>query len=107
MPKSPPPITDSAWYWVQLFCIAGLAALMLIGPKYSLRQTQIERNLQGRQLAARSVTEGQPIGPPPAARPAPAVPLWPLYGALTLTLVVAWTRLLRIYAARRLQESSE
>jgi hypothetical protein len=46
-----PPLTDSPWFWLALFGIFGLAAMLAIGPKYALRQGGIETRFQNRQVA--------------------------------------------------------
>jgi len=48
-----PPLTDSAWFWMFLFCAAGLVALFAIGPRYGRRQSQLERQHQSREAIAR------------------------------------------------------
>ncbi|MCA9247016.1 MAG: hypothetical protein KDA42_07875 [Planctomycetales bacterium] len=45
------PITDSPWFWALLFSLVALIALQIMARKYSLRQTQIEQQYQGRQWA--------------------------------------------------------
>jgi len=91
-----PPITESPWYWVYLFATAGLIALLLAGPKYAVRQAQIEKNqadrLRAAQLASGADATAQPIrDQSPAAR----VVLWPLYLVLGAILILAWVNLIR------------
>ena len=97
-PNSPPPsITDSAWYWVYLFCTAGAVALLLAGPKFAVRQSQIERNGEDRLRVAHYVA-GQPIDISEQATAEPAttrITLWPLYVVLGCVLSVAWFNLWR------------
>lgn len=53
-PSAPPasaPLADSPWFWLLLFSIFGLAALVTVGPKYSLRQGGIETRFQNRETA--------------------------------------------------------
>lgn len=57
---SPPPLTDSPWFWLYLFSIAALAGLFLIGPKYYARQSQVERQYQGKVRAAQSESGAEP-----------------------------------------------
>lgn len=45
------PLTDSPWFWLLLFSTFALAALVTIGPKYSLRQGGIETRFQNRETA--------------------------------------------------------
>lgn len=41
-----PPITESPWFWLALFGGVGLLGVMVIGPKWVLRTSRIER-MQG------------------------------------------------------------
>ena len=90
-------ITDSPWYWVYLFCTAGAVALMLAGPKFAARQSQIERKYEARQQAAQIVAnqrfdvseiESQPLTET-------RIKLWPLYAVLGGVLSIAWFKLWR------------
>ena len=54
-------ITDSPWFWVELFSIVALLATTVIGPKFQQRQGQIERRFEGRQQAY-----SRPAGDPTA-----------------------------------------
>ncbi|MEO8498553.1 MAG: hypothetical protein ABI614_26115, partial [Planctomycetota bacterium] len=77
-------ITDSPWYWVYLFCTAGVVALLLAGPKFAARQSQIERNSEDRLHAAQLVAK-QPRNIAQQATEQPTatrVTLWPLYTLL-------------------------
>jgi hypothetical protein len=90
-------ITDSPWYWVYLFCTAGAIALVLAGPKFAVRQAQIEDNSQARQHAARHVAE-QSLSLAennPAPQSETRMQLWPLYVMLGIVLSVAWFNLWR------------
>jgi hypothetical protein len=52
---SRPGITDSAWFWVFVFCTIGLIGVVVISPKYDDRQKRLEARYEGRQrIAARS-----------------------------------------------------
>lgn len=89
-----PPITESPWYWVYLFCTAGLIALLLAGPKFSARQAQIERKYESRQHAAQHVAgrvseEADVVNPREGTR----ITLRPLYITLGTALGVAWVGL--------------
>ena len=99
MTNARPPITDSAWYWLYLFCTAGLVALMLMGPKFTPRQAQIERKYQGRQRAVQQVSGQNPNTPLSSARDT-SITLWPLYATLGVLLVLAWLNLLRNHFRR-------
>jgi hypothetical protein len=49
---APPSVTDSPWFWVMLFSLAGLAGLFTIGPKFEQREAAIEENFHARERAA-------------------------------------------------------
>ncbi|HUG70334.1 MAG TPA: hypothetical protein VMM76_21475 [Pirellulaceae bacterium] len=90
-------ITDSPWYWVYLFCTAGAVALLLAGPKFAARQSQIERNSEDRLQVARHVAEQRIDTREQTAEQATAtrITLWPLYVLLGGALSVAWFNLWR------------
>lgn len=98
-PSTPPKksITDSPWYWVYLFCTAGTIALLLAGPKFAARQSQIERNSEARLQVAQRVASQQNNTAEQNAelRTSTRVTLWPLYAALGFVLSVAWFNLWR------------
>jgi hypothetical protein len=52
-------VTDSPWFWVTLFCLAGLAVLLVARGQVDQRQTRIERQTQGRQRAAEMAATGE------------------------------------------------
>lgn len=86
------PLTDSPWFWIYLFATFGLVALFAMGPKYAERQSQLDRQLQGRQFAA-SREPGE------AARDPYSIPEDKLHDLrwlgypLAVALAVAWGRL--------------
>ena len=96
-------ITDSPWYWVYLFCTAGAVALLLAGPKFAARQSQIERNSGDRLHAAQHVAQQQrEIGEQQTPQStATRITLWPLYVALGCALAVAWFNLWRSHQRGR------
>lgn len=94
------PLAESPWYWAYLFCTGGLIALVVIGPKYALRQSQIEQNGQKRQWAAQ-LAAGRAVTDSPEPDVGQAVPLWPLFVLLGGCLGVAWIKLIRDHVRRR------
>jgi predicted histidine transporter YuiF (NhaC family) len=56
-------ITDSVWFWVPIFIVGALIALMLTLPKYRERQPQIERQFQARERAGQVVSAGDGYSP--------------------------------------------
>ena len=102
-------ITDSPWYWVYLFGTAGAVALLLAGPKFVARQSQIERKYEARQHVAQQVAKQelriaeQEIEQLGATR----VTLWPLYAVLGTVLAAAWFNLWRAHKRRQRELESE
>jgi hypothetical protein len=89
---SRPSITDSPWYWLYLFATAGLLALLLIGPKFTARQAQLERNYQGRQRALQHRAGEAPHTPLSTPKDT-AIRLGPLYTVLLVLLLAGWSGL--------------
>jgi hypothetical protein len=91
---SPPKksVLDSPWYWLYVFSAAALAALFLAGPRYAQRQAQLERNYQARQRAVQHRVGEAPSTP--LSEPSRThIPLWPLFGVLSVLLLIAWWKL--------------
>lgn len=85
-------VTESPWFWIYLFATFGLVALFWMGPKYAERQSQLDRQFQGRQFAR----EGEPGGEAerPFSTPSDKLRiLRPLGYLLGLVLAAAWIRL--------------
>jgi hypothetical protein len=84
-----PPITQSPWFWVYMFCTAALIGLMLFGNKLTRRQLAVERNFQGRQRVLE-----QRAGESPAtglsSEGNTALSLAPLYLLLIAGFVISW-----------------
>jgi len=51
-PSGPFRPTDSPWFWGCAFGLMSLVGMALIGPKFAVRQRQIEGRFLGRQQAA-------------------------------------------------------
>ena len=98
------PITDSPWFWAYLFGTAALVALALAGPKFNLRQAQIEREFQGRQRAAQDLN-GQEPSVAMSAAGRTLITLRPLFVALAVITIVAWLVFWRTHLARQRQLS--
>jgi hypothetical protein len=93
------PVTDSPWFWAYLFATAGLIALALAGPKYRLRQAQIERQFEGRQPGAVHSVEEK--SDPASTAEETHITLRPLFLGLVAVTIVAWFVFWRTYVARR------
>jgi hypothetical protein len=88
-PEPTMPLTDSPWFWLYLFSIAALAGLFLIGPKYYLRQSQIERQYQGKVRASQAASGAEPtkeMSQPDSTRSS----LVPLFVLFTFVWICAW-----------------
>lgn len=81
-------ITDSPWLWAFAFSLMALVGMGLIGPKFDVRQRQIEGRFLGREQSARE-RERRAAGLAPvdlaaeardreAVAPRRIVPLWTL-----------------------------
>jgi membrane protein implicated in regulation of membrane protease activity len=107
-----PPLTDSAWFWLLLFSLVGLLALVAMSPKYGRRQANIERQYQARERVAEKITtENNPdaaarIDDLDARRPYVVttgdklIPIWPLAILLALVSLVAAVMLWRSHRGR-------
>ena len=106
VPPSPSktPITDSPWFWVAVFCAAGMMFLLVIGPQYAARQRRLEMQYLAHQEIVRRQAEGDSAAraagqegdaPPPAVGEL-IIPLWPLLLPLTalfvVSAVISWRR---------------
>ncbi len=78
------PFSDSPWFWAYLFAVAALIGLALIGPKYSERQAQMERQFEGRQGPSASAKLRHADDAPPR------ITLQPLYFGLAAATIVVW-----------------
>ena len=50
-PEAPASVTESPWFWVMLFSLAGLAAVVTVGPKFEQREEGIEEKFHARERA--------------------------------------------------------
>jgi len=106
------PLTDSPWFWVLLFSLVGLLALIAMSPKYRQRQANIERQYQARERVAERITAennsgaAERIDELEAQRPYvmttsdKLVPIWPLAVLLALVSLVAAVMLWRGHRGR-------
>lgn len=102
---SPPPVTDSGWFWAGLFSLMALVGMAAIGGKFDVRQRQIEGRYLGRQQAANE-RQRRAAGLPDidlaeTARdrsevaPARIVPLWTLVSLAAAATGVSFVMLAR------------
>lgn len=92
------PITDSPWFWLYLFATTALILLVVFRSKLDIRQAEIERQYQARELATQ-VQDGQSDaarGDHPVSVSTPENTLigWNyIYVVLGLLVSVGWVRL--------------
>ena len=89
----PPRLFDSPWFWLQLFSCAGLIALVVAQARYGQRQSQIERQYQGRAFVHRQAGPDPGGDAPPATRFSreddTLIKLWPLEAVAVVLIVVS------------------
>ena len=92
-PNLPPPnsarLADSPWFWAYLFGVGALIALALMLPKFNARQSQIEREYQGRTRAAQNLNQQQP-NMPMSTPGSTLVTLAPLMVLVGVSTAIAW-----------------
>ena len=94
-------LAENPWFWVALFGVGALAALLASSPKYGMRQGAIETKFQNRERAIQ--WQGEQVDSPaaieqtrpprlPAERPL-LIPLWPVMLAVAGVVMFAIARL--------------
>lgn len=90
-------LTDSPWFWVELFSYAALLGLLAIGGKYQRREARLEQRYAARQEIIQRQTEGRAQIDSAAALETPLdearrpllMSLRPLFAVMIAALVVA------------------
>jgi hypothetical protein len=99
------PITDSPWFWVLLFSIVGLIALVGISGQYGKRQARLERQYQARERIAAGEVGDRAAGDAErrdyATPQHTLVPIWPLAVLLIGVIVLAAVMLGREHRRRQ------
>ncbi len=99
-PSTPPKsITQTLPFWIYVFATAGLAALLIMGPRFQERQSQIERNYQGR-VRANQRAAGEELTGQLSTPGATIITLAPLYALLVVVLLGAWYFMWRHFVRR-------
>jgi hypothetical protein len=75
--SSKPPVTDSPWFWVLMFSLIGIAAIVAIGGQYGKRQARLERQYQARERIAENAV-GDKERQEYSSADDTLIPLWPL-----------------------------
>jgi hypothetical protein len=88
------PITDSPWFWVLLFSLIGIGAIVAIGGQYGKRQARLERQYQARERIAEDAV-GDMARREYSTADDTLIPLWPLAVALGGVAVAAGAMLVR------------
>jgi hypothetical protein len=90
-------IADSPWFWVMLFCAAGVIFLLIMSTKYASRQRRLEMQYYARQEIARRQVEGtaaareagQEGSQPPPETGELLIPLGPLVTLFAVFVVIS------------------
>ena len=99
-------IADSPWYWVLVFSLMAIAALVVVRAKYDTRQAGIERQYQARERVAEKLNaennpqagmriDDQASRHPYSTPDEHLIPLWPLAVFLGLIAMLAAAMLSR------------
>jgi hypothetical protein len=91
------PITDSPWFWLALFSVGGIAAVLLIEQQYRPRQRRLEMQYRAQEEILRRQAAGEPAargvgqegGAPPPTERELIIPLWPLIGVCLLVFAMS------------------
>jgi hypothetical protein len=97
--KAPPSVTETPWFWLMLFSLAGLAAVATIGPKFDRREQSIETKFHARERglgreAVEPVDENTPAQVPQWN---PIFTLAPIVGVLGLVALASMIGVLRFH----------
>jgi len=101
-PEPPASVTESPWFWVMLFSLAGLAAVFTVGPKFERREAGIEQNFHARERALGREAFDKPSDDA-APQPAPWRPIFtlgPIAAILICIAVVAMFNVFRLQKRR-------
>lgn len=93
-------VTESPWFWVMLFSLAGLAAVFTIGPKFEKREASIEAKFHARERAlGREAFEKPSDDAAPSAETPwqPIFTLGPIAAVLMCLAVVGMVNVMRFH----------
>lgn len=94
-----PPVTDSPWFWVLMFSLIGIAAIVAISGQYGKRQARLERQYQARERIAENAV-GDKERQEYSSADDTLIPLWPLAAGLAAVAVTAGGMLWRERSTR-------
>ena len=93
-----PSVTETPWFWLMLFSLAGLAAVATIGPKFDRREQSIETKFHARErgLGRESVAQEADT---PAQIPVwnPIFTLGPIVAVLGMVALVSMVGVIRFH----------
>jgi hypothetical protein len=93
-----PSVTESPWFWLMLFSLAGLAAVATIGPKFERREQSIETKFHARERGLGRESAAQEADAP-AQIPAwnPIFTLGPIIAVLGVVALVSMIGVIRFH----------
>src|SRR5215471_16751815 len=96
------PVTESPWFWIMLFSLAGLAALFTIGPKFEKREQGIEANFHARERGLGREAAEAPREDAPAQEPQwePIFTIGPIAAVLAAIAAVSMFKVARLHRQR-------
>jgi hypothetical protein len=94
-----PAVTESPWFWLMLFSLAGLAAVATIGPKFERREQSIETKFHARERGLGREGVEQADDATPAQMPTwnPIFTLGPIVGILVVVALVSMFGVIRFH----------
>jgi hypothetical protein len=97
--KAPPSVTETPWFWLMLFSLAGLAAVATIGPKFDRREQSIETKFHARERGLGREAVEQPDENTPAQVPQwnPIFTVGPIVGVLGVVALISMIGVLRFH----------
>jgi hypothetical protein len=101
--SQPVSVTESPWFWVMLFSLAGLAAVATVGPKFEQREASIEAKFHARERAlGREEFDKPSDDATPSAMPTwkPIFTLGPIAAVLLGIAIVAMFNVVRLQRRR-------
>jgi hypothetical protein len=95
----PPSVTETPWFWLMLFSLAGLAAVATIGPKFDRREQSIETKFHARERGLGREAVEQPDENTPAQVPQwnPIFTVGPIVGVLGVVALVSMIGVLQFH----------
>ncbi len=96
-------VTESPWFWVMLFSLAGLAALSAAGPKLEKRQASIEQKFHARERALGREAFNKPSDDAAPSATPPWKPIFTLGPIIALLICIATVAMFNVFRFHRRQ----